>query len=166
MKINKKKYNELIDKISLIPADEWLTQGLDLSVVEVPQDTADPYKWMDEDMDKQPEEPIIDQYLASLTTVVPDVIPSFSTYDEWVEDKLLKLQPNLYITRQDIRFEYDKYILNYREELKEYWLKSKFNYGKISEDKARELSAIYLENLNSILYKEYNEQQDKGTEIS
>jgi hypothetical protein len=133
-------------------------------IVEVPKDVDIPSTWMYEDMDNQPEEPIVDQYLTSLITNEPDVLPSFATYEQWLYDKILQLDASYTVSR--LSDEYDKYIINYREELKKYWLKSKFNYSKISEDNARELGEIYLESLNSILYKEYNEQQDKGTEIS
>jgi hypothetical protein len=152
-------------------------------VVEVPEDVIDPYKWMDEDMDSQlPDEPIIDQYLASLITTIPDVLPSYKDFTAWRynQPEFAEFNAETLLREEELnqnlieRYN-EEVTIPYRKELKEWYTKRKSSFPVLNHIEIdgvlinTDESNIVNEKINSAIRNEIksrNEQQDKGTEIS
>jgi hypothetical protein len=136
-------------------------------VVDIPEDVEDPHKWMNENMDSQPDESTIDQYLANITAAIPDVLPSYKTINEWLhaQNEIMEM----------IQLGYSDYIKDYRRELREWYMKRKSAFPSLNHIEIdgvlinTDESNIANEKINSAIRNEIenrNEQQDKGTEIS
>jgi hypothetical protein len=104
-------------------------------IVEVPEYVDTPTKWIDKDMDKQPNESIIDQYIGCLTNVVPDILPSYIDKIEWKrkQPEYVEFQAKMMIEEDELdtlmnkRYQ-DEIVVPYRKELREWYMKRKNSF--------------------------------------
>jgi len=108
-------------------------------VVEVPENIDIPTKWIEDNMDEQPDEPIIDQYISSLITNEPEVLPSYIDRLEWKRNQLeyVEFQAEMMIKEVELdtllnkRYQ-DEVVVPYRKELREWYMKRKNSFPSIN----------------------------------
>jgi hypothetical protein len=130
----------------ILESDYWgVSDPLDLStpegVIEVPEDEEFIKEYIESDMDEQPVDPTFDTLLEKLDIEEPEVMPSAMSYSEWLNktyytkelDTFLPLTTSCteYIyenyNTEDNKVLYDKYLLEVRKELREWWFNNSKN---------------------------------------
>jgi len=136
--INGKHINEdifTIDDFRYILDKDEVLMGSNGSPIDIPEDIEEPINWIENNMDEQPDEPIIGQFIADLATKEPEVLPSYMDFDTWKykQPEYVEFRAKMMIEENELytlmnKIYQDEVVVPYRKKLREWYMKRKNSF--------------------------------------